>query len=167
MVINIISKVKFRKKTNFEEDSGNNNVYLKMKVLLSIPLIILISFSGISVKLATHYCGSDFVAVKISLSGKQATCGMEPVQDYNSSEVIVKPLCCEDIASEYTINNIFIPSTPLVDLPEQRVIEPQYWPANLLLNDKFLASYPFACISPPGTKSSNSELRPILCIFRI
>jgi len=138
-----------------------------MKVLLSIPLLILISFSGISVKLATHYCGGDFVVVKISLSGQQATCGMEPAEDDNSSNIIIKPFCCENIASEYTISNIFIPSATLVDLPGQKIFGLSYFPADLLPKNEFSANHPFTDIGPPRTNFSKTGILQVLCTLRI
>ncbi|MFZ0283138.1 MAG: hypothetical protein WAL29_15920, partial [Bacteroidales bacterium] len=66
-----------------------------MKRILSIPLVLLIAFSGISLKLATHYCGGNVVDTKVSLSGRHATCGMEHRGDFNN-EVTLRSICCED-----------------------------------------------------------------------
>lgn len=138
-----------------------------MKALLSILLLILISFSGISIKLASHYCGGNIVAVKISLSGQQATCGMEQTEGDNSSEVILRQLCCEDISSEYTINNVFIPSTYSFDLPGQKILELPYPTEDLLKGNKLLTGNSFAGLSPPGTKFSSTDVLKVLCTFRI
>ena len=41
-----------------------------MKNVISIPLALLILFTGINVQIASHYCGGNFAAAKVSLTGK-------------------------------------------------------------------------------------------------
>ncbi len=137
-----------------------------MKRILSIPLVLLIAFSGISLKLATHYCRGNAVDTKVSLSGRHATCGMEHHRDFNN-EVTLRSLCCEDRESEYTINNIFISSSSFPDFSGQKVIQHNFFSTENLTIKQFPAINFLTVIRPPGTPCSNSDLLPVLCAFRI
>jgi hypothetical protein len=138
-----------------------------MKTILSIPLIILIFFSGISVKFAAHYCGGSVVATKVSLTGELATCSMERPSDNNSSQDTYSNKCCDDILSAYSICNNYIASSNNVDDPEQLVINTIVIPAGYLSIQEPIINTSKNVISPPGTNHSNSVALQVLCIFRI
>jgi hypothetical protein len=138
-----------------------------MKVFLSIPLIMLLSFSGISVKFAAHYCGGMIVANKFSVSAEFASCGMEKQKSNNTSEATIKTYCCDNVIFEYSINNIYVASFQDGDLNGQ-----------IIHNHEFVSQVYFSVkeyfliqlandINPPGTGYSNSEILPALCTFRI
>ena len=81
-----------------------------MKKILSIPLIMLILFTGVTVNFATHYCGGSVAATKVSLTGKLATCGMEGTSDNKTNEGLYKNHCCDDVTAAYTLSSNYIPS---------------------------------------------------------
>ncbi len=138
-----------------------------MKFILSIPLSLLLLFSGINIRYAAHYCGGNVVATRISLSGELATCGMEPKEDNNSSLVTLKKHCCEDITSEYTINNNYVPSLTEIDLPGQMIVDHGFFSADHLIIKGYPAIYFFNDIGPPGTDHSKTDLVSVLHTFRI
>ncbi|MDP3001889.1 MAG: hypothetical protein Q8N38_02015 [Bacteroidales bacterium] len=138
-----------------------------MKAILSIPLIILILFTGISVKFATHYCGGYVAATKVSLTGELATCGMESKSDNNTQQKTFDKHCCDDITSAYSIcNNYFASSYNFYD-PGQQVINMIAVLAGYLSNQETIINTSNNDIRPPGTNHPNSVDRPVLCIFRI
>jgi hypothetical protein len=139
----------------------------EMKFFLSIPLSLLILFSGINIRYAAHFCGGNFVATKISLSGELATCGMETREGNNSSLMTFKSHCCEDITSDYVVSNSYIPSTPVIDTPVQKVVETQFYPAEKLIICQYPFTYLHTDIKPPGNTGSIADSQPVLCIFRI
>ncbi len=138
-----------------------------MKSVLSISLSVLILFSGINIRYAAHYCGGNVVATKISLSGEPATCGMEPGEASNSSSVTIKTHCCEDITSQFAINNTYIASVSATDLPGQKIIDYGFFSADHLI----IRGYPlinfYNDIIPPGNIHSITDLVSVLCTFRI
>jgi len=138
-----------------------------MKVIISIPLILLILFSGISVKFDTHYCRGHVAGTKVSLNGEMATCGMERSEKKSSSQQTFTTHCCEDVAASYSIENIYIPSNyNFVDQPQQdnNFI---YIPVALLnfeITNNLSADLK---IRPPGTTPLISQDQSVLCIFQI
>lgn len=138
-----------------------------MRLLLSIPLILLLLFSGVKVKFAAHYCGGHVVATKVTLNGELATCGMEMPTDVKTTENSITNHCCDDVTSEYSINNNYFPSTFSVEKSFPQVI-------NLFIADLDCYDDQESIIStttknnrPPGTKNLDSFDQPVLCIFRI
>jgi hypothetical protein len=138
-----------------------------MKTLLSIPLVILILFTGINVEFSTHYCGGSVAAIKISLNGEIATCGMESGIDNYSAQQILRNHCCDNIASIYSICNIF--SSSSFNIEEQ----------GSSFTNLLFSSVAYKCdfdipditifnkIKPPGNYYQNRVDLPVLCIFRI
>jgi hypothetical protein len=137
-----------------------------MRKILSIPLFVLILFSGITVNFSIHYCGGSVAATKVSLNGELATCGMESNNNDKSKGDRYTNHCCEDITASYSLSCNYIPSfhfdTNLfqqnnfaIGIPVRNTIQD-------LLN---ISSY--ETIRPPGTYTPNSVDRQVLCIFLI
>ena len=138
-----------------------------MKKILSIPIIILILFSGITINFATHYCAGSVAAVKVSLDGELATCGMERNGDNQSNEDLFRKHCCEDVTASYSLSCNYIPSYPVINELHQEVIFVTDVPADYTkyIDNLFLTSY--ETIRPPGTYCANRVDLQILCISRI
>lgn len=136
-----------------------------MRKFVSIPVIILILFSGVTVNLAFHYCGGMMVDKNISLSGTPASCGMEG--DESHQQTAMKRICCENSFSSFTFNNTYLPSSSVKDgaadheIPEQDII-------SVLLPDfTAVSSSPEALARPPGAYSTSDVELVSICIFRI
>lgn len=134
-----------------------------MRKILTIPFIILILFSGITVNLAFHYCGGMLADKSISLSGKPASCGMEGEESPHPTGM--KRLCCEDAVSSFTFNNIYIQSSK-DESADQKI------PAH----DNFVISVPEATATlittevlarPPGFFPGSEVSLDMICVFRI
>ena len=138
-----------------------------MKSIISIPLIVLILFTGISVKFATHYCGGYVAATKVSLTGELATCGMERQSDNNPLQDTYNNNCCDDLTSAYSICNNYFASSYNFDDPGRQVINMIAVPSGYISNQETIINTSFNDIRPPGTNLPNSVDRPVLCIFRI
>jgi hypothetical protein len=138
-----------------------------MKTILSIPLIILILFTGVSVKFATHYCGGYVSDTKISLTGELATCGMESDIETNTQQQTLRHHCCDNTITAYSICNTFLASTYDVDYQGQQLTNDIFVPIDYIIDNKIniniLNNHP----KPPGSFNPNSVDRPVLCIFRI
>jgi hypothetical protein len=138
-----------------------------MKTIISIPIIILILFSGINVKFATHYCGGSVAATKISLTGELATCGMEHSSVRNSLNVVYSTKCCDDVLSDYSICNNYFPASYSINDPYQQVISVLIIPADFQNNQELTDNTTITNRRPPGPNSPNSVSLTSLCIFRI
>jgi hypothetical protein len=67
-----------------------------MKKLISILLAFLVLTSAIHFTIATHYCSGNLAAVKFSLTGQKATCGMVEEATTCPLKNSVRAHCCSD-----------------------------------------------------------------------
>lgn len=139
-----------------------------MKRLLSIPLILLLTFSGISVTVATHYCHGFKASTKLSLTGELATCGMEGEGlNQTSSGINIKTLCCDDVVTSIGIFNNYVPSFSFVPELFLHKIQGFSTPDSQTLFSADILLSAYTNVIPPGAlKSTNVDLSDI-CVFRI
>jgi hypothetical protein len=138
-----------------------------MKTILSIPLVLLILFTGIKVNFATHWCGGHVAATKVSLNCELASCGMEKSPDIKSLNVIFTEECCKNTSSVYSICNNYVPSFYSGDDLNQQVITVHYADIDYKYShEKIILPY-LSDGRPPGTNESEKVSQPSLCIFRI
>lgn len=138
-----------------------------MKKLISIPLIILLAFSGISIKFATHFCGGYVAATNVSLTGELATCGMEHSPDNKSFQDIFTTKCCDDVTSEYSICNNYYPSSSSIYDSGLNIIYNIDIPVYNLYNQHVIICNSGKNKKPPGAFFPNSVSRPDICIYLI
>jgi hypothetical protein len=135
-----------------------------MKKVVSIPLIILILFSGITINLASHYCMDSLVSSKLSFSGKLATCGME---DHGIRKDGINPEnTCSNISHSYTFSTNYVPSF------EKNVVKiipvvSFVLTITAILSDDTVSGIDNFFIQPPGSFSPNNVDREIICVYRI
>jgi hypothetical protein len=138
-----------------------------MKTILSIPLIILILFTGVSVKFATHYCGGNVAATKISLTGEFATCGMTTDSENHTQQQTITHHCCDNTLSAYSICNTYFASAYDAVFNGQVAADNILNPIDYILDKKIIINITNYQSKPPGSFNANSVDRPVLCIFRI
>ena len=137
-----------------------------MKKIISIPLIFLILFSGITVSYSTHYCGGAVAATKVSISGELAGCGMEePVN--NTDESVFTNHCCDDVTSLYTVSNDYVHSVLYFEKAGNQVIHLFDLPGIRAACSDLFAAVSHIDKRPPGLYAPNSVDREAICIFRI
>ena len=139
-----------------------------MKKFFSISLVLLILTVNLHLTVATHYCGGNVAALKVSLTGKLASCGLECMEkDYPSTETNLFRHCCHDFVTLCATDNNYAPSF--------RVI-PNLYRYNLQVFNipKGLPLYPYAVftsiytnVSPHDEFISTSVDLSDICIFRI
>jgi hypothetical protein len=139
-----------------------------MKLLISIPLIVLLTFSGISVTLAKHYCGGYLASSKLSLTGELASCGMEGEGSNQSSPGIsIKTHCCDDVVTCVGIFNNYVPSFSFVPELFQQILHGLSAPDSQTFSSSDVLISTNTNVIPPGVlKSTNVDLSDI-CVFRI
>lgn len=122
------------------------------------------------ISVARHYCGGELAASKISLSGGLASCGMEGTEEscpLNSSGNHLKPHCCDDVVTYYSVDNnysqsqtviseIFRFSTHVLEMPVAFVVQSNYNNSRI-----------FSDLSPPDLLMSTAVDLTNICVFRI
>jgi hypothetical protein len=138
-----------------------------MKTIVSIPLIILLLFTGIKVSVATHYCCGHVAATKVSLTGEQASCGMQNEEDTRSSQDIFATHCCDNITSSCSFSNNYFPSLYSFDNFEVKSVDLFRLASDVVPNQELLASDSDNEGRPPGSLLPNDVLLSSICVFRI
>jgi hypothetical protein len=139
-----------------------------MKKFFTIPLALLILLSGMHFTIATHFCGGEVAATKVSLSGKAATCGMvSNVRSKHTSEASFNSDCCENEFSIYSTDNNYSPSEFHVKEITQNVLHVFYIPESFSFHSDYPLLTNFTNVSPPDNFGANAVSMANICVFRI
>jgi hypothetical protein len=139
-----------------------------MKKVFSISMVLLVLTAMLHLTVATHYCGGDIAASKISLSGKLASCGMERAEENCPMQGNqMKSHCCDDVVSVYSIENNYAPSYSVQ--PEISKDNLQVFAIKTVLAAFSSPFFTFlnSDISPPGVLMSTEVDLSSICVFRI
>jgi hypothetical protein len=138
-----------------------------MRKVLSIPLIILILGSGMTLNVATHYCGGVVAATRVSLSPRLASCGMEIPAVNKLTEDAISKHCCEDKISAYSFNSNYVPSCYFIFNPDLQIVHYEYVTADYIACQALDKLVSEKIIRPPGTYINGSSVIQVICVFRI
>jgi hypothetical protein len=139
-----------------------------MRKFFAIPLALLIILSGMHFTIATHYCGGKIAATKISLSGKEASCGMvSGHESENAGETQVSRQCCDNEFSVYKTDKDYSPSAfHFIDI--SRHINHEFCIPEGYSFHSTNALLPHQTnVSPPDRYPANAVSLAGICIFRI
>jgi hypothetical protein len=137
-----------------------------MKNILTILFAVILPVSGLQISLDRHYCGGSLADVRISFSGKPATCGMESEEQAFPSFQTVESNCCEDQMTVLRIAGQYFPEQFKLKLPVRNITILYHPETNLGTTNPG-----FTTLISHTIKSSD-DLRqrlkpPDICIFRI
>ncbi len=139
-----------------------------MKTILSIPLVLLILFTGINVQIASHYCGGKFAAVKVSLTGELASCGMEHQSVTIPSEDQFSRHCCDDVISSISISTNYVPaSCCYIPVAGKELIHTFFIQDQLFISQPVPVSALSGSRRPPGGFNPSDVEQQVICIFQI
>jgi hypothetical protein len=139
-----------------------------MRKGVSILFALVVIISSAHLTIATHYCGGEVAARKISFSGKLATCGMENSKEScPSSEKQLKTHCCENRVVTIGIVNNFITPVSIQKADNQNIQDLCSFPVNHFYH--FISGFnqSFTNIHPPGGYSATAVDLNNICAFRI
>jgi hypothetical protein len=139
-----------------------------MKKGFSIFISLLMLTATLQLSVATHFCEGKKIAVKISFSGKMASCGMK------CSEMELPPAgttftehCCDNVIASCGIDNNYTPS--FIFLPESCQFNFQVPAISsqlcIISCDPLIPLYSNG--SPPGVLLSTNVDLSSICNFRI
>ena len=139
-----------------------------MKRLFSISLVFLMLTTMLHLSIATHYCGGHVAALKVSFTGKLASCGMECAEkDFPLPGTHFITHCCEDVLTFYAIDSNYTPSFSFVSDFYQNDLQVFAIPVVLSVNSYTGLIPLYTNVSPPGALMSTSVDLSDICIFRI
>ena len=138
-----------------------------MKRILSILFSLLIILSGIHFTIATHYCGGEVAAVRFSVSGEKATCGMK-IDNINfpSKTSQFSSNCCDDEISIYTVDSNYTPSFFQIKELTQNVLESFTLPINISSQLLKLSIYLLVNFSLTDMNIASAVSLADICVFR-
>jgi len=139
-----------------------------VKKVTSISLVLLMLAAMFHISVATHYCGGQIAASKVTITGKLASCGMEsPEKELPFPGESFSKHCCDDVITLCETDSNYMPSFSFV--PESYQNDFQILLAlTVLSNNSFtgLDSF-YTNVSPPGALMSTDVDLSGICVFRI
>lgn len=118
---------------------------------------------------ATHFCDGKETAIKISLTGKLADCGMESSEKELplAPETKIIKHCCDDIVTFCVIDSNYAPSFSFVPETYQFDFQVLAIPIDLSAKSQTDINLLYANVSPPGVLMSTNVALSNICVFRI
>lgn len=138
-----------------------------MKSLFSILFASLILLSGMHLTVASHICCGELAAVKWSVTGEKATCGMEDNTSPSPVNGTIETDCCKNRVASCVADSNYFPSTQdvkevtFVTAPSFAVV-----PAVILAVIQYSKTY-HSMVGPPVFNPNNSVEQSIICVFII
>jgi len=139
-----------------------------MKKLLSISFAFLILLSGMHFTIATHYCGGELSASKVSFSGKLASCGMESDANQCASQGI-HPVadCCHNKVSTLAVDQNYAPTFTFFKSFSPNLLQIFEVPACIQIHSLTAVTLLCSDGSPPGNFLVSAVSLPKICSFLI
>jgi hypothetical protein len=139
-----------------------------MKKFLSISFSLLILLSVMHFTVATHYCGGEFSATKVSVSGELASCGMEgPSDNCTLPGKHLNSHCCNDKVSVFVVDNNYTPSVFEFKAFSQPGLQVFDIPATCGIHSLSVLNLINTNVRPPGNFLVSAVSLPGICVFRI
>jgi hypothetical protein len=139
-----------------------------MKKLFSIVFAALILLSGMHLTLATHLCGGEVSAVKLSFTHEKAGCGMCAEEAATPTDKSVgNEGCCKDEMSFYAVDNNYSPSILQINHTANQLLQVFDIPKTIGIQLNHTNSATNANVQPPGNYIASAVSLPDICVFRI
>jgi hypothetical protein len=135
---------------------------------ISILFALAIILSGAHFTIATHYCGGEVAATKVSLSGKLASCGMESAEQSCpvSGNHLKTHFCDNSVTTIGIVDNFTLP----VSFQEENTqinVHILYLPISQSFQTLTFFNHLYTDIGPPGSFSASAVNLNDICVFRI
>ena len=139
-----------------------------MKKILSISFALLIILSGMHLSIATHLCGGEIAASKVSISGELASCGMEVSSDQCPIPgKHIEKHCCDNKVSAFAVDDNYAPSFSEFKAFAQTVLQVFIVPTSLEIYSFTSINLNSTDASPPENKLVHAVSLPKICVFLI
>jgi hypothetical protein len=138
-----------------------------MRKILSILFAALVLTSGMHLTVATHICCGELAAVKWSLTGEKATCGMEEGSAPCSKNGELNTNCCKNLVVACTADQNYY---PVIQAAKTISVEitPLFCDTSFVAiqNPWFGKTY-HSMVGPPVFESWSSVDQTKICVFII
>ena len=138
-----------------------------MKKLLSISFALIILLSGMHFTIATHYCEGEIAAIKVSLSGELASCGMETDKDYLLAGIHIETDCCKNHGSVFAVDHNYAPSFTEFNIFAQNILQVFIVPASSAIHSLTDINLTSTAVSSPINLLIHAVSLPKICVFLI
>jgi hypothetical protein len=138
-----------------------------MKRAIYIISVFVIILSGLHLSVSTHYCRDNVAGVKLSFSGKEATCGMEETNNSLTSEKKTTTNCCHNALQTLEVDNNYIPSSHLIYNLLKKGVELTPLVSYHVQFSSSLFLHKYSSIKPPNNCFSKIIFLAYICVFRI
>ena len=137
-----------------------------MKKAFAILIAGMVLASGMRISLDRHYCGGKLLDVRISVTGKLASCGMEQSGSNCTNHPVINKKCCEDQISFYSLCSNYYPEYFKISHPvsERNILYLQA--GSLLAGTAFNTDF-INRVLPPGYPVKSRLTQSAICVFRI
>jgi hypothetical protein len=139
---------------------------MMMKKALTILIAGILITSGMQISLDRHYCGGSLADIKVSFTGKLASCGMERHEAQNTAFPVITNRCCEDQVSVYSISANWYPEFFQLSHPSPVKGLDDFQTVSLLYSNSYSSGIDNRVL-PPGYRNGHSVTQAGICIFRI
>ena len=137
-----------------------------MKKVFTILIAAFFLASGMHVSVDRHYCGGKLADVRISVTGKMASCGMEQPETSCPDHQVINNKCCEDQVSFISIGSNYFPEYFKLSHPAtERVLTCIH--SDNLYNVTTYRSDLISWVIPPGDNLISGVTQSEICVFRI
>lgn len=138
-----------------------------MKRVISILLSLMILLSGIHLTVASHICCGELAAVKWSVTGAKASCGMEDQSAPCPGTGALDTDCCKNHVSKCSSDENYFPSTPKAE--KITVCKAPLFIATNSFNHSVPVSVKIAhsMVGPPVPSDWNEVDQSLICVFII
>lgn len=138
-----------------------------MRKAISILFALLILVSGIHLTIASHICCGELAAVKYSITGEKATCGMEDNTASCPANGVIGTDCCKNrIATCVADNNYFPSELGIKTIPDFSAPVQYATPSVSFFATYNPATY-HSMVGPPIFDFYNSVDQSFICVFII
>jgi len=118
--------------------------------------------------LATHLCGGEISAVKLSFDHEKASCGMcAAEQAVTTHESLGSESCCKDEMSFLVVDSNYSPSTLQINQPTNQLLQVFDIPKTIGIQFNHTNSTTNANVQPPGNYIASAVSLSDICVFRI
>jgi hypothetical protein len=137
-----------------------------MKKSLSILVVAVLIASGMHISIDRHFCGGALADVKISVTGRLASCGMEHAESDCGNQPLFDQKCCEDQLSCIITSSNYCPEYFKItyQVSEKEIVisrEAGFVSCNFYNRESD------SRVFPPGDHPANRLSQSDFCIFRI
>lgn len=139
-----------------------------MRKGISILFALIVILAGARLSIATHYCCNKVAAIKVSLSGKLASCGMENTEESIPAmgNFLTSHCCDNQVINVGIINNYTSPVSNFTENTKS-FLQFYYYHLSQSFYSKTVSDSFYTSIRPPGRFTVSDVDPDDICVFRI